>query len=184
MTAVDARRPIRKKPPMPRTSSGLLMFRRRPTGLEVLLAHPGGPFYVNKDDGAWSIPKGEIKHGEDLLAAAQREFAEEVGFPPSGPFIELHPITQRGGSRRRKGRSSPPSRLADCADSDCTIAPPANSLNSLSEIPALPLICQTPTGKSGIRQAVSAELPVRTKHFPDGVWKIPDDRGSSPAAQV
>ena len=81
MPAVDARRPIRKKSPMPKTSSGLLMFRRRPTGVEVLLAHPGGPFYVNKDAGAWSIPKGEIDPGEDLLAAAQREFAEEVGFP-------------------------------------------------------------------------------------------------------
>ncbi len=79
------------------TSAGLLMFRHCPAGLEILLAHPGGPFFANKDDGAWSIPKGEIDPGEDLLAAARREFAEEVGFEPAGPFIELAPVTQKGG---------------------------------------------------------------------------------------
>jgi len=73
------------------------MFRRRAAGLEVLLAHPGGPFFARKDDGAWSIPKGEVDPGEDLLAAACREFAEEVGFRPAGQFIRLHPITQKGG---------------------------------------------------------------------------------------
>jgi predicted NUDIX family NTP pyrophosphohydrolase len=82
---------------MPRTSSGILMFRRRPAGLEVLLAHPGGPFFARKDEGAWSIPKGEAHPDEDLLSAARREFAEEVGFEPAGQFIQLHPITQKGG---------------------------------------------------------------------------------------
>jgi len=77
------------------------MFRRRRPGLEVLLVHPGGPFWKNKDLGAWSIPKGEVEEGEDLLAAAQREFAEELGFAPSGvatgPFIPLSPVKQKSG---------------------------------------------------------------------------------------
>ena len=58
---------------------------------------PGGPLFRNKDDGHWSIPKGEIEAGEDLLATAQREFTEETGLPPIGPFIPLQPITQKGG---------------------------------------------------------------------------------------
>jgi predicted NUDIX family NTP pyrophosphohydrolase len=63
----------------------------------VLLAHPGGPFFKNKDEGAWTIPKGEAEPGEDLLAAAQREFKEEIGFTPVGPFIPLTPVTKEGG---------------------------------------------------------------------------------------
>jgi predicted NUDIX family NTP pyrophosphohydrolase len=82
---------------MPRVSAGLLMYRLRSGRLEVLLAHPGGPFFARKDNGAWTIPKGEIEDGEDLLSAAQREFEEETGFKPSPPFIELTPITQKGG---------------------------------------------------------------------------------------
>jgi predicted NUDIX family NTP pyrophosphohydrolase len=81
----------------PHTSAGLLMYRRRGGVLEVLLAHPGGPFWAKKDLGAWSIPKGEVAEGEDLLAAAQREFEEETGVPPAGPFIPLPPITQKNG---------------------------------------------------------------------------------------
>jgi predicted NUDIX family NTP pyrophosphohydrolase len=73
------------------------MYRIRNSELEILLVHPGGPFFQNKDHDAWSIPKGEIEPGEDLLGAAQREFAEETGFKPSPPFIELSPITQKGG---------------------------------------------------------------------------------------
>jgi predicted NUDIX family NTP pyrophosphohydrolase len=82
---------------MPRVSAGLLMYRFHDGKLQVLLAHPGGPYFKNKDDGAWSIPKGEIEAGEDLLEAAQREFKEEIGVVPSGPFIALTPITQKGG---------------------------------------------------------------------------------------
>ncbi len=81
---------------MPRSSAGLLMFRIR-QGLEVLLAHPGGPLFRNKDDGAWSIPKGEPEPDEDLLLTAQREFQEETGLKPTGPFIPLRPIQQKGG---------------------------------------------------------------------------------------
>jgi predicted NUDIX family NTP pyrophosphohydrolase len=81
---------------MPRISAGLLLYRIK-DGLEVLLAHPGGPYFVNKDDEAWSIPKGEPEPGEDLLVTAQREFEEETGLKPTGPFIPLKPIQQKGG---------------------------------------------------------------------------------------
>jgi predicted NUDIX family NTP pyrophosphohydrolase len=82
---------------MPRVSAGLLMYRIRDGELQVLLAHPGGPFFRNKDEGAWTIPKGEIEPGEDLLEAAKREFEEETGVAPTGPFTELTPIKQKGG---------------------------------------------------------------------------------------
>lgn len=73
------------------------MYRINSGASEVLLAHPGGPFFYNKDDGAWSIPKGEPEPAEDLLLTAQREFEEETGLKPAGPFIPLKPIQQKGG---------------------------------------------------------------------------------------
>ena len=82
---------------MAKTSAGLLMFRRGAAGPEVLLVHPGGPFWARKEEGAWSIPKGELAAGEEPLAAARREFEEETGCRGTGPFIPLTPITQRGG---------------------------------------------------------------------------------------
>jgi len=82
---------------MAKTSAGLLLFRRTARGTEVFLVHPGGPFWANRDDGAWSIPKGEIAAGEDPLAAARREFTEETGLTVSGNFTPLAPITQKGG---------------------------------------------------------------------------------------
>ena len=81
---------------MTRVSAGLLLFRRR-GGLEVLLAHPGGPYWQNKDDGAWSVPKGEIEAGEDELAAARREFAEETGYRPQAHVLSLGSARQPGG---------------------------------------------------------------------------------------
>jgi len=82
---------------MPKISGGLLMYRVKDGALQVLLVHPGGPFFQNQDNGAWSIPKGEPGAGEELLNAAQREFEEETGFKASPPFIELSPVTQKGG---------------------------------------------------------------------------------------
>lgn len=82
---------------MAKQSAGLLMHRRRAGRLEVFLVHPGGPFWKNRDAGAWSIPKGEFGEGEDPLAAARREFAEETGFGAEGNFVALAPITQAGG---------------------------------------------------------------------------------------
>jgi predicted NUDIX family NTP pyrophosphohydrolase len=80
-----------------RVSAGLLLYRVRQGQLEVLLAHPGGPLFQTKDNGYWSIPKGEIEPGEDLLTAARREFAEEIGWEPEGAFVPLGSIRQKGG---------------------------------------------------------------------------------------
>ncbi len=82
---------------MPKESAGILLYRRRAGVLEVLLVHPGGPFYANRDNGVWSIPKGEIDEGEDALTAAQREFTEETGFRAASPFLPLAPVKQRSG---------------------------------------------------------------------------------------
>jgi predicted NUDIX family NTP pyrophosphohydrolase len=82
---------------MAKISAGLLMYRVRDRELEFLLAHPGGPFWKNKDVGAWTIPKGEIQEGEEPLTAAQREFEEEIGLKPQGTFVPLTPITQKSG---------------------------------------------------------------------------------------
>ena len=84
----------------PVRSAGLLLHRPGPSGPEVLIAHMGGPFWARKDEGAWSIPKGELDDGEDALAAALREFAEETGRPvPDGPTVELGEFRQSGGKR-------------------------------------------------------------------------------------
>ena len=77
---------------MPKTSAGILLYRTQSGRLEVLLVHPGGPFWARKDLGSWSIAKGEYEEGEDPLQAALREFFEETGFRPAGPFL---PLTQR-----------------------------------------------------------------------------------------
>ena len=83
---------------MPRKqAAGLLLFRRVVGALEVLLVHPGGPLWARKDDGAWSIPKGEVEPDEEALAAARREVEEETGARPSGTFIALSPVRQTGG---------------------------------------------------------------------------------------
>jgi predicted NUDIX family NTP pyrophosphohydrolase len=83
---------------MPKLSAGLLLYRVRDDVVEVLIGHPGGPFWARKDDGAWSIPKGEYAQGEDPWAAAQREFEEEIGLPPPvGPRIEFPPLKQPSG---------------------------------------------------------------------------------------
>jgi predicted NUDIX family NTP pyrophosphohydrolase len=78
-------------------SAGLLLFRHRGGRPEVLLAHPGGPFWANRDAGAWTVPKGLAEPGEDLLAAARREFAEETGLRPEGPFLPLGSVRQKAG---------------------------------------------------------------------------------------
>jgi len=78
-------------------SAGLLLFRRAAGGVEVFLAHPGGPFWKNKDAGAWTIPKGLVEEGEDPLDAARREFQEETGIRPEGTFLPLGAIRQKAG---------------------------------------------------------------------------------------
>jgi predicted NUDIX family NTP pyrophosphohydrolase len=78
-------------------SAGILLHRHRDGALQVLLLHMGGPLWARKDDGAWTIPKGEYPADEQPLAAARREFLEETGTPVDGPFVELDPIRQRNG---------------------------------------------------------------------------------------
>jgi predicted NUDIX family NTP pyrophosphohydrolase len=81
-----------------RTSAGILLYRRRDGRLELLLAHPGGPFFVKRDDGYWTIPKGEVDPDEELLAVARREFEEETGHPtPDADPLPLGSIVQKGG---------------------------------------------------------------------------------------
>jgi predicted NUDIX family NTP pyrophosphohydrolase len=84
---------------MPARSAGLLPFRRTARGLEVLLVHPGGPFWARRDEGAWSLAKGELEPGEEPLAAAVREVEEETGFRLEGPYLPLGEVVQRGGKR-------------------------------------------------------------------------------------
>src|SRR5574342_532787 len=79
---------------MPRRSAGILLYRWRHGAVEVLLVHPGGPFWARKDDGAWSIPKGEYAPDEDPLAAAKREFEEETGTRPDGEAVALGSFRQ------------------------------------------------------------------------------------------
>ena len=82
---------------MAKRSAGLLMYRRTKGHLEVFLIHPGGPYFVRKDKGAWAIPKGEYEKSEDPLAAAKREFEEETGFTAAGEFLDLGSIEQKSG---------------------------------------------------------------------------------------
>jgi predicted NUDIX family NTP pyrophosphohydrolase len=78
-------------------SAGVLVYRVTAGGLELFLAHPGGPFWQDRDVGAWTIPKGAVEDGEDLLAAARRELAEETGLAPDGPFLPLGSVRQKAG---------------------------------------------------------------------------------------
>lgn len=82
---------------MPKQSAGILLYRKAAHGLQVFLVHPGGPFFKNKDEGSWSVPKGEYLPDEDLLRAAKREFQEETGHEITGNFIALSPVKQKGG---------------------------------------------------------------------------------------
>jgi predicted NUDIX family NTP pyrophosphohydrolase len=84
---------------MPASSAGILLYRQKGRMLEVLLVHPGGPFWRNKDEGAWSIPKGEIERGEHPANVALREFREELGTAVEKPLSHLGEVRQRGGKR-------------------------------------------------------------------------------------
>ena len=90
---------------MPKLSAGIVLFRSRGAGLEVMLVHPGGPFWSKKDEGAWSIPKGLADEGEDLLTAAKREFFEETGMQVVGAFLDLGAHKQPAARRSSPGRA-------------------------------------------------------------------------------
>ena len=100
---------------MSRRSAGLLLFRRAAAGLEVLLVHPGGPYWVKKDEGAWSIPKGEYEDGDDPRATALRELAEELG--PSAPSADPDALIELGSIRQKAGKEVVAWALE--ADFDC-----------------------------------------------------------------
>ncbi len=111
-----------------RISAGLLLYRRVDEGLEVLLVHPGGPFWVRRDDGAWSIPKGEHEAADDPLAAALREFEEELGTaPPEGERIDLGSLVQKGGKTVRAWAGEGDLDVAEIRSSTFTIEMPAGS---------------------------------------------------------
>lgn len=82
---------------MAKTSAGLILYRMQGGKLEVLLVHPGGPFWSKKDEGAWFVPKGELNVGEEPLAGAKREFEEETGLKPEGEFLALGSVKQKSG---------------------------------------------------------------------------------------
>lgn len=84
---------------MNKTSAGLILYRMKGKEIEVFLVHPGGPYWTNKDEGAWTIPKGEFNSDEDPLDAAKREFTEETGFSADGDFKKLATIRQKGGKQ-------------------------------------------------------------------------------------
>lgn len=110
----------------PKVSAGLLLFRLRPE-IEVFIAHPGGPFWAKKDEGAWTIPKGLIEKGEDALLAACREFEEETGIVPSPPYIDLGAVRQKSGKTVRawawEGNADP----STMASNTCQVEWPRNS---------------------------------------------------------
>ncbi len=88
-----------------KTSAGLLLFRRKGHEVEVLLAHPGGPFFLHRDEGVWTIPKGEAAKGEDLLSRAKIEFEEEVGIAPAGKWMDIGSISKRAARLYTAGHS-------------------------------------------------------------------------------
>lgn len=121
-------------------SAGLLMFRRTNGGTEVLLAHPGGPYWADRHDGAWSIPKGGMDHGETPLEAAIREFREETGFDSAGPYRPLGSVIQRSGKTVHcwafEGDCDP---AAACSNVTSTEWPPRSG--RMIEIPEIDRVC-------------------------------------------
>jgi len=115
-------------------SAGLLMYRQRDGELEVFLVHPGGPFWVKKDLGAWTIPKGTCLEEEDPLNAAKREFTEETGFTAQGQFIELGSVTQGGGKVVSAWAFESDCNPAELRSNTCTIIWPPRSQRTI-EIP-------------------------------------------------
>ena len=111
----------------PAVSAGLLLFRKREIGLEFFLVHPGGPFFARKNEGFWTVPKGLMEPGEDLLSTAQREFKEETGFTATPPFYELGAVRQKSGKLTHVWAfegDCDPSRLVS---NTCEIVWPPNS---------------------------------------------------------
>jgi predicted NUDIX family NTP pyrophosphohydrolase len=135
------------------------MYRIKDGVVQVLLAHPGGPYFKNKDENAWTIPKGEPDPGEDLLVTAQREFEEETSIRPTGPFIPLTAIKQKGGKLVHawafKGDCDPQA----CKCNTCTIEWPPHSGRQM-EIPEIDRVefFDLPAAKKKIKAGQEALL--------------------------
>jgi predicted NUDIX family NTP pyrophosphohydrolase len=112
---------------LPKLSAAILLFRKRSSGLQVLLVHPGGPFWKNKDLGAWSIPKGEYTEEEDPLAAAKREFVEETGIEVKGDFLSLGSFKQPSGKKITAWALQGDCSLADVRSNTFTMEWPPKS---------------------------------------------------------
>jgi len=121
---------------MARKSAGILLFRKDADGLRVLLVHPGGPYWKNKDAGAWSIPKGEYQADEQAEAAARREFLEETGSAVDGPLLALGTIRQSGGKEvtgfAREGELDP--ALITCNSFEMEWPPRSGRMSSFPEV--------------------------------------------------
>jgi predicted NUDIX family NTP pyrophosphohydrolase len=112
----------------PARSAGLLLHRRRDAHIEVMLVHPGGPFWSRRDAGAWSIPKGEYEPGEDPLAAAYREFGEELGLtPPTADPVDLGEVRQRSGKRVRAWAVAGDLDVSEITSNTCLVQWPPRS---------------------------------------------------------
>ena len=112
-------------------SAGLLMFRKG-SELEVFLVHPGGPFFAKKDAGFWTVPKGLVEEGEDLLTTAQREFTEETGFTPLAPFLDLGSVRQKSGKVTHVWAFEGDCDPAQLRSNTCEIIWPPNSGKELT----------------------------------------------------
>ncbi|WP_313675418.1 NUDIX domain-containing protein [Mycolicibacterium sp.] len=129
---------------MPVLSAGLLLHRRVGTAVEVLIGHPGGPFWIRKDDGAWSIPKGECTSGDDPWEAACREFAEEIGCPtPDGPRLDLGTVRQPSGKMLTVFAVAADLDVSDFVSNTFTLEWPKGS-GRLQEFPELDRIAWLP----------------------------------------
>lgn len=133
-----------------RRSAGLLLYRRRDDALEVLLVHPGGPYWSRKDAGAWTIPKGEIADDEDALDAARREFREETGSDVTGRFHPLSPVRQAGGKEVVAFAVAADFDPATLASNTFTLEWPARS-GRMRDFPEVDRAAWFPLGEAAVR---------------------------------
>lgn len=170
---------------MAAVSAGVVLYRVTPQGSQVLLAHPGGPFWRNKDAGAWSIPKGEHPEDEDGLAAARREFAEELGQEaPAGPYHPLGTVRQAGGKRVTawavQGDLDPASVVSNLV----RIAWPPRSGRQI-EVPEIDRVEWYDLATARVKiNAGQAALLDRLRDLLDGSGPGPETRNPSPDASA
>ena len=141
---------------MPKRSAGIVVFKRKGARLEVLLVHPGGPFWKNKESGAWSIPKGEPEEGEELLSAARRELREEIGLEPQGDLKDLGTIQQKGGKTVHAWaiEVDPDTVVAQVSNSSPSCGSPFGMLQA-------PVSLFFQKGPPGCTSSTSSRLPLR-----------------------